>query len=853
MSSFNLNENELPDAPFTLGEEHDDSARRRADEMIFQNFTAGAYQPASTHQTAPFPQTAPTVTPPAYDPPACDPPAYDPLAHDPLAYDPLAYDPLAYNPLATPFDNRPGSFGIPPQPGAFDPNGYGVAQDQFVNSNPPQVYDPQNVYQPTFPHPQTANCDTSGGFTGLNNFPLNTQSGDVYPRVGDFYTQGGNAYTQSGDFYTQSGDFYTQGGDAYTQGGDTYLQSGDFHVQDPANLVGQEFIPNDGIYSQAAIHDFSQSFTQENGAFPQFPANEFDEAFTQSIEFPSHTQPVDPSLCSGNYTQAPTNAFGQDPTTSDGPWYPQFPANDIGHGFVPNNLLPFQPQPVCGDFQSPANGIGQAFMPDNLLISESQPVCGDFQSPDNGMDQAFMPQNILPSESQPVCRDFATTDVAAVPDVESSGIVDADFQEALVQDYTTNSPSFRSSGAFAGPDGTLSRDVNASFDTSVVEVQRPEEMYQDLMDAVANDNDDLRGNYELLESHLGLDPTQILDVDAEEAHDVDDLPPPNNATDSAEAAANDDDSSTDKTPSFDWGSETENDGYNIEYDLDFADLPPPLGPGDDDGDYGMLDAQEHQQQASPSRPWTRREDAAVMHAMQWAELALEDVEPDQRWQRISQHLATNYKVLRFPWTVAERWEKVISAEFADGGYFYKQPEDMHETLARTAATNRSGRQRRQRAAATQPQQQQQQQQQQQSVPGEKKRKRDSTSPSSSSSSPDDAATTPQLSSSQAVDSARGNHPTKRQRRTTTTGPDPTPSTINTRLLATGQKVLDQFTSLSGLPLPTNATQILAATVAEFAPYAFAAPGELGGAAFGADAAAADQGDVGQGGETQFRA
>ncbi|KKY21393.1 hypothetical protein UCDDS831_g04234 [Diplodia seriata] len=826
MSSFNPNENEQPHAPFTLGEEHDDSARRRAEEMIFQNFTAGAYQPASTHQTAPFPQTAPTVTPPAYDPPACDPPAYDPLAHDPLAYDPLAYDPLAYNPLATPFDNRPGTFGIPAQPHAFDPNAYGVAQDQFVNSNPLQVYDPQNVYQPTLHHPQTANCDTSGGFTGLNNFPFNTQSGDVYPQGGDFYTQGGNAYTQGGDFYTQ--------------GGDTYLQSGDFHVQDPANLVGQEFIPNNGIYSQAPIHDFSQSFTQENGAFPQFPANEFDEAFTQSIEHPSHTQSVDPSLSSGNYTQAPANVLGQYPTTSDGPWYPQSPADGIGHGFVPNNLLPSQPQPVCGDFQSPANGIGHAFMPDNILSSQWQPIYSDFQSPADGIGHALMPDNLLPSEPQPVCRDFATTDVAAVPDVESSGIVDADVQEALVQDYTTNSPSFRSSGAFAGPDGTLSRDVNASFDTSVIEVQRPEEMYQDLMDAITND-DDLLGNYQLLDSHLGLDATQILDVDAEAANDVDDLPPPDMAIDSAEAAANDDDAKTDKTESFDWGSETENDGYNIEYDLDFADLPPPLGPGDDDGDYGMLDAQEHQQQASPSRPWTRREDAAVKHAMQWAELALEDVEPDQRWQRISQHLATNYKVLRFPWTVAERWEKVVSAEFADGGYFYQQPEDMHETLARTAATNRSGR-RRQRAAATQPQQQQQQQQQQ-SVPGEK-RKRGSTSSFPSSSSSDDAAT-PQLSSSQAVDSARGNHPTKRQRRTTTTAP--TDATINTRLLATGQKVLDQFTSLSGLPLPTNATQILAATVAEFAPYAFAAPGELGGAAFGADAAAADQGDVGQGG------
>ncbi|KAL1640976.1 hypothetical protein SLS58_006416 [Diplodia intermedia] len=737
MSPFNLNENELPHARFTPGEQHDDSARRRADDMISQNFSTGAYQPASTDQMAPSYQTAPTFTPPAYDA------------------------------LASPFDHRPGTFGIPAQPGAFNPNGYGVAQDQVVNNNPFQVYDPPNDYQQTFHHTQPANLDTSGGFPGLNNSPFNSQGGDVY-----------------------------------TQGGDAYYQSGDTYTQGPANLVGQGFTPNNGAYLHAPVHDVSQSFTQENSAFSQFPASALDEAFTQSIEFPS--------------------------------------------------------------------------------------------------------------QSQPVYRDF---DVAAVPDVENFGIIDADVQESLVQDYTTNSPSFRSNGAFAGPDGTLSRDVNASFDTSVFEVKRTDDMYKDLMHAVTDSEDELLGNYELLDSHLAHDGTQILDVDAEEANDIDDLPPPDKAIDSVGAAANDDDARTDKTESFDWGSESENDGYNIEYDLDFADLPPPSGPGDDDGEYAMPDADELQDLASPSRPWTQREDAAVMHAMQWAEMALEHVEPDQRWQRISQHLATNYNVLRFAWTVAERWDKVVSAEFADGGYFHPEPQslkDMHdeyvqETRARTAEKNKSGRQR-QRAAAKQPHQLQQQ-----SVPGEK-RKRGSTSfddddddaaaatarrstpqsfpalkkarrgpgpaiapaasPQLSSSLPSASASDNATSSknraaphsftapSTGIDAARGNHPTKRRRRTTATGPttsgpttgpahtNPTrpPVTISTRLLATGHKVLDQFPQRSGRALPASATQILAATIAEFAPYAFAAPGESGGAddttAATADASgAADQGIV----------
>ncbi|OJD30218.1 uncharacterized protein BKCO1_6400032 [Diplodia corticola] len=316
------------------------------------------------------------------------------------------------------------------------------------------------------------------------------------------------------------------------------------------------------------------------------------------------------------------------------------------------------------------------------------------------------PRNMFPPQSHFVGHGYSASSPDAVADVQSHDMSDADAQDALIQNYAMGQPSFRSKAAFAGPNGTLSRDLNASFDTSVFNVGNASALSQNLRHGFqSSPSSRLKQGISSRPSDLPLSrhlnaSFDTSNVDVYGASSVSHGLVHGLQSNEAERVV-DEDAKSDKTESLDWGSDMTNDGCHNQFDkadsLDwdpertndgpkdrnFDNLSSPIGPGHSPGPYPAPTEQQIRSSAR-YRVWDEREKAAVIQAVLWGQIALEHLDFNDRWDKISQHLATHYKVLRLPSAIRQRWENHIADDFNRNLYWNEMPESLKDLKAKYA-------------------------------------------------------------------------------------------------------------------------------------------------------------------------
>ncbi|KAB2572960.1 hypothetical protein DBV05_g8379 [Lasiodiplodia theobromae] len=338
------------------------------------------------------------------------------------------------------------------------------------------------------------------------------------------------------------------------------------------------------------------------------------------------------------------------------------------------NFNPFQPRnPQVG-------GVSQ---------SQSSSVV---TSPSSGIPPKSTPGKLSPLLSERI-KDNSRPSPGPAPHAAQHGYV--------YKSPYSNNIAMHSRAAFEGPGGALSRNVNASFDTSVVDLTRPDDSPTwKVMEDIKMIN---AARKREKEKHMLQDRNDEDDddVDMAQATSDEDKPTP------AQHRSNEDTSTTvppfpisnivttlpgsqpvqattndaaDPVPGHDATTEADSD---TDTDIDDAttvrDPSPDLvirraGPPSPPGRYPLPTNREIRR-ASRYVLWTQRESAAMAHVMDWARVVFGGAPlDDARWELLSKRLATHYNILRPAAVIRERWEKFLREDYQHGVKFMPYPE-----------------------------------------------------------------------------------------------------------------------------------------------------------------------------------
>lgn len=334
-------------------------------------------------------------------------------------------------------------------------------------------------------------------------------------------------------------------------------------------------------------------------------------------------------------------------------------------------------------------------------VSQSQSSSA-FASPSNGITVKSTPSKLNPLLSQRV-KDNSRPSPDVAPcathhDHENAGLYKSP--------YSSNIAMHRRA-AFEGPGGALSRNVNASFDTSVVDLNRPDDSVtwkvmkdikmmnaarkreSDMFEDSCNDNDDDVAMVQATSVEDKPTPTQRRsDEDTSttgSAFSISNIVTTLPGNQPVEATTND---AADPGPDHDLTADTEVDS---DTDIDDAttvrDASPDLplrraGPPSPPGRYALPTNREIRR-ASRYVLWTQRESAAVAHVMDWARTVFGRASLDDAlWELLSQRLATHYNVLRPASVIRERWEKFLRDNYQHDIKFTPYPESLRNLKRR---------------------------------------------------------------------------------------------------------------------------------------------------------------------------
>lgn len=371
----------------------------------------------------------------------------------------------------------------------------------------------------------------------------------------------------------------------------------------------------------------------------------------------------------------------------------------------------FQPSSVnFNPFQAGNPEVGRA----SQIQSSSA-----FTSPSNGIPPKSMPSKLTPLLSQRVKDNSRPS-----PDVAPHA-THHDYKNAGVykSPYSSNIAMYRRA-AFEGPGGALSRNVKASFDTSVVDlnlsrnvntsfdtsvvdlncpddsvtwkvmkdikmINAARKRESDTFEDSRNDNDDDVAMVQATSDEDKPTPTQRRSDEhtstAGPAFSISNIATTLPGNQPVEATTND---AADPVSNLDDTADTKADS---DTDIDDAttvrDPSPNLllrrdGPPSPPGRFPVRTNREIRR-ASRYVLWTQRESAAVAHVMDWARTVFEGASLDDAlWEMLSQRLATHYNVLRPATVIRERWEKFLRDNYQHDIKFTPYPESLRNLKRR---------------------------------------------------------------------------------------------------------------------------------------------------------------------------
>lgn len=327
---------------------------------------------------------------------------------------------------------------------------------------------------------------------------------------------------------------------------------------------------------------------------------------------------------------------------------------------------------------------------------------GAFTSPSYGIPPKSTPSKLTPLLSQRVKENSRPS-----PDVAPHATHYGYENEGLYKSPYSSNIAMNRRAAFEGPGGALSRNVNASFDTSVVDLNHPNDSVtrkvigdtkmmnaaqkreKDMsQDACSNDDDGVsmvqatshedKPTHAQHRSHEDTSTT----VPAFSLSNIVTTLPGNQPVQATTNDAADPVSGLDDTADTEADSDTDIDDATTVRDPSPNLLLRRDGPPSSSGRFPLRTNREIRR-ASRYVLWTQRESAAVAHVMDWARTVFEGASLDDAlWEMLSQRLATHYNVLRPAAVIRERWEKFLRDNYQHGVKFTPYPESLRNLKRR---------------------------------------------------------------------------------------------------------------------------------------------------------------------------